>query len=228
MMQLSPSVLFWNVEWTFWNNKDRAAYSGVVRCMDAWSRCRSVTVRVEANVISITKGFVQWAQQQQQQQLLAPIKGTVHVAAHSWFLQSWKSATRWLRAEVNVPFFFSPCFFFMVHYSTQHLILPIIETIFWLIDAKFHSSLITVMRFAFYRNVSMWLMLLYICALEAHIMCSLWRQIPPLGTIKSIHLSYSANTWYNSIKILINWQTLLFDGHALLMEDCSSHECIRK
>lgn len=63
-------------------------------------------------------------------------------------------------------------------------------------------------------------MMLCIYALVANIMCSLWRQISPLGTIKSIHLSYSAYTVYNSIKRrLMNRQTLQFNGYILLKTD---------
>lgn len=62
--------------------------------------------------------------------------------------------------------------------------------------------------------------LLCVYAPVANIMCSLWRQISPLGTITSIHLSYSAYTVYNSIKWrLINWQTLLFNGSMLQKTD---------
>lgn len=42
----------------------------------------------------------------------------------------------------------------MVHYSTQHLILPIIETIFRPIDAKFRSPPITAMLCAFCTGLS--------------------------------------------------------------------------
>lgn len=63
-------------------------------------------------------------------------------------------------------------------------------------------------------------MLLCVYALVANVMCSLWRQISPLGTITSIHLSYSAYTVYNSIKWrLINWQTLLFNGYMFRKTD---------
>lgn len=61
------------------------------------------------------------------------------------------------RSEGANFFFLSlspPCIFFMVHYSTQHLILPIIETIFRPIDAKCHSPPITAMLCAFCTGLS--------------------------------------------------------------------------
>lgn len=72
------------------------------------------------------------------------------------------------------------------------------------------------------------LMLLSVYALEAHVMRSRRRQIPPMGAIKSIHLSCIAKAWYNSIKGLIKWQTLLFNGRALPLEDCRSPDCVLK
>lgn len=77
----------------------------------------------------------------------------------------------------------------------------------------------------FAEPVPLCLMLLCVYALEVHVMRPRRRQISPMGAIKSIHLSCAAKAWYNSIKGLIKWQTLLFNGCALPLEHCCSPDC---
>lgn len=88
---------------------------------DALSHCESNSYsKGEVNVISITKGFVQWVQQ-----LLAPLWdcmcGALLVPLK---LEECHQMVK-SRSEYVV---FHPAFFFlMVHYSVLHLLLPIME-----------------------------------------------------------------------------------------------------
>lgn len=119
-------------------------------------------------------------------------------------------------------FFFSlslsfspPCIFFMVHYNTQRLILPIIETIFRPIDAKFHSPPITATFCAFCRG---WYVVLdaVMCPRSGGARNALSAETDsPDGGNKIYSSILRCKGWYNSIKGLIKRQTLLFNGCAL-------------
>lgn len=113
-------------------------------CTDALSDSESVTVRI------------MWIWSPSQKPLFSGRSsfwshyGTEH-EAHSWVFESWKSATRWLRAEVKMSF--STLQFLMIHYRILWLSLQIMEATPRLRGAKFHLPLIIIKDCVFCTNV---------------------------------------------------------------------------
>lgn len=158
-------------EFRITKNKVRAVQTGAVQYIDALCHCKSNSYsKDKVNVISITKGFVQWAQQ-----LLVPLWDCVCGALLVPLkLEECHQMVK-SRSEYVI---FHPASFLMVHYSVLHHLLPIMENVYWLSGAKFYSSLITIMLYAFPGNVSMWYDVMYLRSGGKHNVLSVETNFP--------------------------------------------------